>query len=746
VAVWDKETTMPQRLFALVSLFLALLLAGPPAVRPAAPAAQSAGRYFPETRHTVQGVFLDYWTTHGGLAQQGYPLTEEFREVNKLDGKTYTVQYFERAVFEHHPEHAGTPYEVLLTQLGTFERAARYPAGSNPAAAPVGPPRLIAPPTLTPVPAHLSIAIPGCADRVAGRGTTFVCLSSEAGDPVGRGRMYLLLPGDGTFTALLAAGRLEVSTPAADGWSLEFGPRLGQPLQVGTYPNARENGSIRHPWVRAHPFQASTIYDVTAQFEILELAADAEGRITRLAINFEQRTTIEGSGMLAGAIRINSTVLLPPAGQARPPSPTPTPPASAGPCDALNPTTLGDTYFCYSPAPSANPVSNPRLFMDPRTTDFDVRQPDARSAQIRIYNDEGDSEIYLMVPRGQTLAPGIYETGKPDDPRNLGWMNVTINGTSADNIVGQFQILEAVAGPGGLERFAVNINYVWKTAAIRYHATPSLAEVRHFPATGHSVQGAFLRYWLGHGGLAQQGYPLTEPFSETNKLNGATYRVQYFERAVFEWHPENQAPYDVLLSQLGKFELEARYPAGSNPAAAPVAPPGGGPVPTVPVTPSANSPIRPAACLDALRGVTGSTYLCLDSRPGEYIGAGRLWVIKPSEARFQVWGRLGVLIDHDVTADYWRLGFTAPDGGLLVPGLYPDAQLEGVPVPGHPSLEVAGRGAGCSRTRGQFHVLELAMNPTTGVVERAAVNFEQYCDENAAPLYGILRFNATIGP
>jgi hypothetical protein len=28
--------------------------------------------------------------------------------------------------------------------------------------------------------------------------------------------------------------------------------------------------------------------------------------------------------------------------------------------------------------------------------------------------------------------------------------------------------------------------------------------------------------------------------------------VQYFERARFEYHPENAAPYDVLLGQFGR--------------------------------------------------------------------------------------------------------------------------------------------------------------------------------------------------
>ena len=83
-----------------------------------------------------------------------------------------------------------------------------------------------------------------------------------------------------------------------------------------------------------------------------------------------------------------------------------------------------------------------------------------------------------------------------------------------------------------------------------------------FPQTGHTLCGKFLAYWQGHGGLAQQGYPISEEFVETNDLNGKPYDVQYFERAVFEYHPENQPPYDVLLAQLGTFAGQAKYPQG----------------------------------------------------------------------------------------------------------------------------------------------------------------------------------------
>lgn len=86
-------------------------------IHPADPAvtAKPGQRFFPETGHNLGGDFLTYWTAQGGLAQFGYPLSEEMQET--LDGKTYTVQYTERARFERHPENQ-PPYTVLLGQFG----------------------------------------------------------------------------------------------------------------------------------------------------------------------------------------------------------------------------------------------------------------------------------------------------------------------------------------------------------------------------------------------------------------------------------------------------------------------------------------------------------------------------------------------------------------------------------------------------------------------------------------------------
>jgi hypothetical protein len=85
-----------------------------------------------------------------------------------------------------------------------------------------------------------------------------------------------------------------------------------------------------------------------------------------------------------------------------------------------------------------------------------------------------------------------------------------------------------------------------------------------FPQTGKRLGGVFLQYWQSHGALMQQGYPISDEFTEVSALNGKPYTVQYFERAVFELHPENQPPYNVLLSQLGTYRMQGNPISGGG--------------------------------------------------------------------------------------------------------------------------------------------------------------------------------------
>ncbi|HST03577.1 MAG TPA: hypothetical protein VLQ48_02455, partial [Chloroflexia bacterium] len=97
---------------ALIAVGSVLLLLGSASTR-----AQETSHTFPETGKTVSGIFLAYWQTHGSLAQQGYPISNEMN-LRSTDGNTYKTQFFERAVFEQHPEYAGTDNEVLLKLVG----------------------------------------------------------------------------------------------------------------------------------------------------------------------------------------------------------------------------------------------------------------------------------------------------------------------------------------------------------------------------------------------------------------------------------------------------------------------------------------------------------------------------------------------------------------------------------------------------------------------------------------------------
>ena len=91
------------------------------------PSTAGDSRRFAETGKWLGGTFLDYWTRTGGLLQHGFPISDQFTEVSDLDDNPYTVQYFERAVFEYHPE-LPDPYRVLLSQLGTLRYRAKYQA------------------------------------------------------------------------------------------------------------------------------------------------------------------------------------------------------------------------------------------------------------------------------------------------------------------------------------------------------------------------------------------------------------------------------------------------------------------------------------------------------------------------------------------------------------------------------------------------------------------------------------------
>jgi len=99
--------------------------------------------------------------------------------------------------------------------------------------------------------------------------------------------------------------------------------------------------------------------------------------------------------------------------------------------------------------------------------------------------------------------------------------------------------------------------------------SPTTAQVerqRFFPETGHWVSGAFLEKYESIDNPEQiYGYPITDAF--TDEKTGQ--KIQYFQRSLFELHPENPPELRVVLTLLGELlyepgkilSLQANFPA-----------------------------------------------------------------------------------------------------------------------------------------------------------------------------------------
>ena len=85
-------------------------------------------------------------------------------------------------------------------------------------------------------------------------------------------------------------------------------------------------------------------------------------------------------------------------------------------------------------------------------------------------------------------------------------------------------------------------------------AHPALAR-RCFevPGIGNCIDGRIEEYWAQNGGLPVFGYPIS-PAGSRQTAEGS-FSSQSFERNRLELHPENAAPYDVLLGRLGDERL-----------------------------------------------------------------------------------------------------------------------------------------------------------------------------------------------
>lgn len=147
--------------------------------------------------------------------------------------------------------------------------------------------------------------------------------------------------------------------------------------------------------------------------------------------------------------------------------------------------------------------------------------------------------------------------------------------------------------------------------------------------------------------------------------------------------------------------------------------------------------------------------LTMTSDPGDYIGGGQSYSFATPDYTFFTHGDAtyfdGNMAQVQVSGPghSWSLGFQAPTGQTLTPGVtYPNAirGLQSAPPPGaQPRMDVSGDGRGCNTLTGSFTVLDVTYGPY-GYLQSFHVTFEQHCEGAAPALRGELTVVAPPAP
>ncbi|HYF62113.1 MAG TPA: GerMN domain-containing protein [Herpetosiphonaceae bacterium] len=183
------------------------------------------------------------------------------------------------------------------------------------------------------------------------------------------------------------------------------------------------------------------------------------------------------------------------------------------------------------------------------------------------FSDYWENNGALPVFGYPITAAALEENADTGQPYNTQWVERTRLEDHPENAGTPYRVLLGLLGKERL----LQLNRNWASEP----REGAKAGCLWFAETGLNVCDqanglGFKTYWESHGlkipgldkyarSLQLFGLPLTAPRLETNS-SGDTVLTQWFERARFEWHPNNPNEFKVLLGLLGS-EVLANRPA-----------------------------------------------------------------------------------------------------------------------------------------------------------------------------------------
>ena len=158
----------------------------------------------------------------------------------------------------------------------------------------------------------LFLAIWAAGTTAHAQSATLIYFNSQAGDYIGQGQTFTLIPANGTITASGSGSAVHVGFNGSTWWDLDFVPPSGASLTPGVY-----EGATRWPFQSPTTPGLSVSGDgrgcntLTGRFTVLEAEYGPGGQVLKFAADYEQHCE-GGNPALFGSVRINSSVTLGP--------------------------------------------------------------------------------------------------------------------------------------------------------------------------------------------------------------------------------------------------------------------------------------------------------------------------------------------------------------------------------------------------------------------------------------------------
>lgn len=122
-------------------------------------------------------------------------------------------------------------------------------------------------------------------------------------------------------------------------------------------------------------------------------------------------------------------------------------------------------------------------------------------------------------------------------------------------------------------RLTLLILLAFSAAITVYRDSSAQIESRYFPETGKTVRGEFLKkYESVPNPILVFGYPITDDYSAPEGSPASGLRIQYFQRARFDFNPDPTAEEKVIVAPLGRLLYESEDLSKSEEISPPFSP------------------------------------------------------------------------------------------------------------------------------------------------------------------------------